>query len=196
MSLGVIFGPTLRAMLEAALFIFFVKPFVSSPWFRLSACARCAEPCVGASAPVPVPVQNIGDRVNVDQERLFVQSIQLLSTTFRSVHNKIVVMPNALLMTKSITNITRSKEPVFELVLYLDFLTPVEKLTRLRESILAFLVRATRAAIFLAFLCFIGPIRFAQTTREREWKPQLNMYINDMQRPNLIEVVRDRDCRV
>jgi hypothetical protein len=28
-SLGVIFGPTLRAMLEAALFIFFVKPFVS-----------------------------------------------------------------------------------------------------------------------------------------------------------------------
>jgi hypothetical protein len=107
-------------------------------------------------------VQNIGDRVNVDQERLFVQSIQLLSTTFRSVHNKIVVMPNALLMTKSITNITRSKEPVFELVLYLDFLTPVEKLTRLRESILAFLVsdssclfRCRQLASFASFNWFV-----------------------------------------
>ena len=57
----------------------------------------------------------VGDRVNIGKDKFRVHSIQLLTTTFRDLQNKISIVPNNKLSALPIQNLTRSANVVVKM---------------------------------------------------------------------------------
>ena len=77
----------------------------------------------------------MGDRVNIGKDKFRVHSIQLLTTTFRDLQNKISIVPNNKLSTLPIQNLTRSSSVVVKMKIAVAFDTPSSKLAALRQRI-------------------------------------------------------------
>ena len=106
LSLTFVFAGTVKDMFLAMILIFAIKPYA------------------------------VGDRVNIGKEKYRVHSIQLLTTTFRDLQNKIAIMPNNKLATATIQNLSRSGNVVVKMKLSVAFDTPATKLASLRQIIL------------------------------------------------------------
>ena len=78
---------------------------------------------------------SVGDRVNIGKDKFRVHSIQLLTTTFRDLQNKISIVPNNKLSTLPIQNLTRSSNVVVKMKIAVAFDTPSSKLASLRQRI-------------------------------------------------------------
>ena len=78
---------------------------------------------------------SVGDRVNIGKDKFRVHSIQLLTTTFRDLQNKISIVPNNKLSTLPIQNLTRSSSVVVKMKIAVAFDTPSSKLAALRQRI-------------------------------------------------------------
>ena len=84
---------------------------------------------------VVVSSYSVGDRVNIGKDKFRVHSIQLLTTTFRDLQNKISIVPNNKLSTLPIQNLTRSSNVVVKMKIAVAFDTPSAKLAQLRQRI-------------------------------------------------------------
>ena len=78
---------------------------------------------------------SVGDRVNIGKDKFRVHSIQLLTTTFRDLQNKISIVPNNKLSALPIQNLTRSSSVVVKMKIAVAFDTPSSKLAALRQRI-------------------------------------------------------------
>ncbi|KAI9649065.1 hypothetical protein NHQ30_001632 [Ciborinia camelliae] len=82
---------------------------------------------------------DVGDRVDISSEYLVVEQISLLFTIFKRIDNmKMVQVPNIVLNTLWIENITRSKAMKEQLDMYISFDTTLEDIELLRTEMEAF----------------------------------------------------------
>ncbi|EFA80116.1 putative transmembrane protein [Heterostelium album PN500] len=106
LALSFAFGTTLRNIFESLILIFFVRPF------------------------------EVGDKIAINEEVLFVDRIGILFTSFKSLDGKAVYVPNQNLLTaRKIENHQRSEEVWIGVDLLINFMTPVEKLYILEAKI-------------------------------------------------------------
>jgi hypothetical protein len=124
LSMTFIFADTLKNIFKAIILIFAVKPY------------------------------QVGDRVNIGKNKFRVHSIQLLTTTFKDLQNKINIMPNSTLSNMLILNLSRSGTVVMKMKLNIAFNTPATKLAILRQHMLQHIV-----------------------ARPAEWKPSVSMHL-------------------
>ncbi len=105
------FGNTVKTGLENFLFVFKTKPY------------------------------SIGDFVEIKgQDGVFeVVSIQLLTTTFRNLQNKIVIMPNAMLLASVIFNLSRSKHAGFLIPVIVSASVSTQTVVQFKAAVAAFL---------------------------------------------------------
>lgn len=73
--------------------------------------------------------------MNIGKDKFRVHSIQLLTTTFRDLQNKISIVPNNKLSALPIQNLTRSSSVVVKMKIAVAFDTPSSKLAALRQRI-------------------------------------------------------------
>ena len=100
----------------------------------------------------------MGDRVNIGKDKYRVHSIQLLTTTFRDLQNKLSMVPNNKLASASIQNLTRSSNVVVKMKIAVAFDTPSSKLGALRQRV----------------------VDHVQAL-PMEWKPSVSMHLVDLQ---------------
>ncbi|KAI1000825.1 hypothetical protein K3495_g7373 [Podosphaera aphanis] len=82
---------------------------------------------------------DVGDRCDIDSTALVVEQISLLFTVFKRVDTlKLVQIPNMVLNTQWIENITRSKSMKEQLELFIAFDTPLDDIETLRTLMEAF----------------------------------------------------------
>lgn len=124
LSMTFIFADTLKNIFKAIILIFAVKPY------------------------------QVGDRVNIGKNKFRVHSIQLLTTTFKDLQNKINIMPNSTLSNMLIQNLSRSGNVVVKMKLSVAFDTPATKLAILRQYMVDHV-----------------------TARPAEWKPNVSMHL-------------------
>ena len=88
---------------------------------------------------------DVGDRVDIDDKRFLVEHISLLYTVFKRVEtNKITQVPNNVLNTRWVENVSRSKYMQEPIKLWVNYDTTLEDIQRLREELLAFVRENSR----------------------------------------------------
>ena len=95
--------------------------------------------------------------MNIGKDKYRVHSIQLLTTTFRDLQNKLSIVPNNKLAAAPIQNLTRSSNVVVKMKIAVAFDTPSSKLGALRQKV----VDHVKA-------------------RPMEWKPTVSMHLADL----------------
>ena len=109
LSLSFVFATTAQEVLGSCIFLFVKHPF------------------------------DIGDRVELKEEQLVVEHISLLFTVFKKIKsNQLVQIPNIVLNTLWIENISRSKAMREQLSIYVDFGTTFEDIQLLRNELTRF----------------------------------------------------------
>ncbi|EFR05122.1 Mechanosensitive ion channel [Nannizzia gypsea CBS 118893] len=112
LSLSFVFAATAQEVLGSCIFLFVKHPY------------------------------DVGDRVHINDEELMVEHISLLFTVFRNIqHHKSIQVPNIVLNTQWIHNVTRSKAMREQLTLTCDFGTSFGDIQLLKREMQAF-VRA------------------------------------------------------
>jgi small-conductance mechanosensitive channel len=84
----------------------------------------------------------VGDRVLIGDgkgDSMYVQRMELLTTTFRVWDGRINTIPNHVLHNSQIFNITRSGNQTDSLEMFIDFHTPASIIDKLKERYLQFL---------------------------------------------------------
>ncbi|KAG2331812.1 hypothetical protein Bca4012_018687 [Brassica carinata] len=84
---------------------------------------------------------DVGDRCVVDGVMLLVEEIHLLTTVFLKIDNEKVFYPNAVLITKSISNFYRSPDMGDFIELSIAFATPAAKIATFKKRIGEYLVQ-------------------------------------------------------
>ncbi|KAJ4873685.1 Mechanosensitive ion channel protein 9 [Raphanus sativus] len=84
---------------------------------------------------------DVGDRCVVDGVMLLVEEIHLLTTVFLKIDNEKVFYPNAVLITKSISNFYRSPDMGDFIELSIAFSTPAAKIATFKKRIGEYLVQ-------------------------------------------------------
>ncbi|EOA26677.1 hypothetical protein CARUB_v10022756mg [Capsella rubella] len=84
---------------------------------------------------------DVGDRCVIDGVMLLVEEIHLLTTVFLKIDNEKVFYPNAVLISKPISNFYRSPDMGDYIELSISFSTPVAKIATLKERITEYLVK-------------------------------------------------------
>ena len=111
LSLSFVFAVTCQEVLGSCIFLFVKHPF------------------------------DVGDRVDIDTNQLVVERISLLFTVFRKVtDHKTTQVPNIVLNTKWIENISRSKAMREQLLIYVNFDTTLEDIQLLKKEMGAFVL--------------------------------------------------------
>ncbi|KAL7276664.1 hypothetical protein RUND412_000324 [Rhizina undulata] len=88
---------------------------------------------------------DVGDRVDIDDTRLIVEHISLLFTVFKRVDdNKMTQIPNNVLNTKVIDNVSRSAYMRENIKIGVDYGTTFEDIQKLRELLLLFVQENSR----------------------------------------------------
>lgn len=109
LSLSFVFATTAQEVLGSCIFLFVKHPY------------------------------DIGDRVDITTQELTVEHIQLLYTIFKRVSNgKTVQIPNIVLNTLWVENITRSKAMREQVSVFCDFTTSFEDINLLKQEMLNF----------------------------------------------------------
>lgn len=111
LSLSFVFAATCQEVLGSCIFLFVKHPF------------------------------DVGDRVDIGTNQLVVERISLLFTVFRKVQDhKTTQVPNIVLNSNWIENITRSKAMREQVILYVNFDTTLEDIQLLRNEMSAFVL--------------------------------------------------------
>lgn len=111
LSLSFVFAATCQEVLGSCIFLFVKHPF------------------------------DVGDRVDIGDDQLVVERISLLFTVFRRVKDhKTTQVPNIVLNTKWIENVTRSKAMREQVFLYVNFDTTLEDIQLLKNEMSTFVV--------------------------------------------------------
>ncbi|XP_027346895.1 mechanosensitive ion channel protein 10-like [Abrus precatorius] len=103
--IGVAFQGTCKTVLEAIVFVFVMHPF------------------------------DIGDRCVIDGVQMIVEEMNILTTVFLRYDNEKVYYPNAVLLSKPISNFYRSPEMWDSIDFTIDVSTPMETILALKKSI-------------------------------------------------------------
>ncbi|KAK7263033.1 hypothetical protein RJT34_30617 [Clitoria ternatea] len=103
--IGVAFQSTCKTVLEAIVFVFIMHPF------------------------------DIGDRCVIDGVQMIVEEMNILTTVFLRYDNEKIYYPNAVLLSKPISNFYRSPEMWDSIDFTIDLSTPVETILALKKSI-------------------------------------------------------------
>ncbi|PVU90648.1 hypothetical protein BB559_000983 [Furculomyces boomerangus] len=82
---------------------------------------------------------DVGDIVFIDDEKLEVKKIRLLSTIFVKLDGQHTMYQNSILQTKKIINFRRSKDQIEMFEIKIDFATPTEKVKELERRLKAFI---------------------------------------------------------
>ena len=118
-SLSFVFSATAQEVLGSCIFLFVKHPF------------------------------DVGDRVDIGDNQLLVERISLLFTIFRKVKDhKTTQVPNIVLNSNWIDNVTRSKAMREQVLLYVNSDTSLEDIELLKREMLAF-VRELGIALLL-----------------------------------------------
>ncbi|KAI1909434.1 hypothetical protein LOZ53_003811 [Ophidiomyces ophidiicola] len=119
LSLSFVFAATAQEVLGSCIFLFVKHPY------------------------------DVGDRVDINTTRLIVERISLLFTVFKNVtDHKITQVPNIVLNTCWIENITRSKAMKEKLKLTVDFGTTFEDIQLLRQEMQRFVLEKDNSRDF------------------------------------------------
>jgi small-conductance mechanosensitive channel len=111
LSLSFVFAVTCQEVLGSCIFLFVKHPF------------------------------DVGDRVDIGESQLVVERISLLFTVFRKVKDhKTTQVPNIVLNTNWIENVTRSKAMREQILLYVNFDTTLEDIQLLKNEMAAFVL--------------------------------------------------------
>jgi small-conductance mechanosensitive channel len=111
LSLSFVFAVTCQEVLGSCIFLFVKHPF------------------------------DVGDRVDIGESQLVVERISLLFTVFRKVKDhKTTQVPNIILNSNWIDNITRSKAMREQVLLYINFDTTLEDIQLLKSEMAAFVL--------------------------------------------------------
>ncbi|XP_028759430.1 mechanosensitive ion channel protein 10-like [Neltuma alba] len=102
---GVAFQGTCKTVLEAIIFVFIMHPF------------------------------DIGDRCVIDDVHMIVEEMNILTTVFLRYDNEKIYYPNAVLLSKPISNFYRSPEMWDSVDFVIDVSTPMETIISLKKSI-------------------------------------------------------------
>ncbi|CAN6975345.1 unnamed protein product [Brassica oleracea var. botrytis] len=84
---------------------------------------------------------DVGDRCVIDGVALLVEEIDLLTTVFLKLDNEKVFYPNAVLVSKPISNFYRSPDMGDSIEFSIAFATPAAKIATLKEKVTEFLVQ-------------------------------------------------------
>ncbi|KAJ1412472.1 Mechanosensitive ion channel MscS [Sesbania bispinosa] len=103
--IGVAFQGTCKTVLEAIIFVFVMHPF------------------------------DIGDRCVIDGVQMTVEEMNILTTVFLRHDNEKIYYPNAVLLSKPISNFYRSPEMWDSIDFTIDVTTPMETIIALKKSI-------------------------------------------------------------
>ncbi|KAK7360597.1 hypothetical protein VNO77_02604 [Canavalia gladiata] len=103
--IGVAFQGTCKTVLEAIIFVFVMHPF------------------------------DIGDRCVIDGVQMIVEEMNILTTVFLRYDNEKIYYPNAVLLSKPISNFYRSPEMWDSIDFTVDVSTPMETILALKKSI-------------------------------------------------------------
>ncbi|KAE9614555.1 putative mechanosensitive ion channel MscS, LSM domain-containing protein [Lupinus albus] len=103
--IGVAFQGTCKTVLEAIIFVFVMHPF------------------------------DIGDRCVIDGVQMIVEEMNILTTVFLRYDNGKIYYPNAILLTKPISNFYRSPEMSDTIDFTIDATTPMETIIAVKKSI-------------------------------------------------------------
>ncbi|CAL0313085.1 unnamed protein product [Lupinus luteus] len=103
--IGVAFQGTCKTVLEAIIFVFVMHPF------------------------------DIGDRCVIDGVQMIVEEMNILTTVFLKYDNEKIYYPNAVLLSKPISNFYRSPEMSDAIDFTIDATTPMETIIALKKSI-------------------------------------------------------------
>ncbi|XP_004509542.3 mechanosensitive ion channel protein 10-like [Cicer arietinum] len=103
--IGVAFQGTCKTVLEAIIFVFIMHPF------------------------------DIGDRCVIDGIQMIVEEMNILTTVFLRYDNEKIYYPNAVLLSKPISNFYRSPEMCDAIDFTIDVSTPIETIIALKKSI-------------------------------------------------------------
>ncbi|CEM02556.1 unnamed protein product [Vitrella brassicaformis CCMP3155] len=88
---------------------------------------------------------DIGDRVSVDGDvAMYVRRISVMTTTFETIHNKQLVLPNFQLAVAKIINESKSPPAVFEILFQLSTKTSMEQFMDLRRAVIEYCCRNPR----------------------------------------------------
>jgi hypothetical protein len=111
LSLSFVFATTCQEVLGSCIFLFVKHPF------------------------------DIGDRVDISTDALIVERISLLYTVFRRVQSgKVAQVPNIVLNTLWIDNITRSKAMREQISIFCDFATSFDDISLLKKELQTFVL--------------------------------------------------------
>ena len=84
---------------------------------------------------------DIGDRVELNDRQLTVEHISLLFTVFRQIQsNQLVQIPNIVLNTLWVENVSRSKAMKEQFSIFVDFTTSFEDIQLLKAEMSKFLI--------------------------------------------------------
>lgn len=82
---------------------------------------------------------DVGDRVDIDDKRYIVEHISLLYSVFKRIDNqKVTQVPNNVLNTRWVENISRSKHMIEIIKLGVNYDTSFEDIQKLREELMLF----------------------------------------------------------
>lgn len=89
------------------------------------------------------------DRVDIGEDQLIVEHISLLYTVFKKINTqKLTQVPNIVLNTQWIQNVSRSKAMKEQLLMYISFETTLEDIQLLRNEMQAFVLDKANARDF------------------------------------------------
>ncbi|KAK2994023.1 hypothetical protein RJ640_018780 [Escallonia rubra] len=129
------FKNTCKTIFEAIIFVFVMHPF------------------------------DVGDRCVIDGTQMIVEEMNILTTVFLKFDNEKIYYPNSVLATKPISNFYRSPEMGDSLEFSIDFMTPVEKIGTLKETIKKYLVE-----------------------NAHHWQPNHNVVVKEIENVNKIKM--------
>lgn len=107
--LGFFFQSTGKTLFESIVFVFAMHPF------------------------------DVGDRCVIDGVQMIVEEMNILTTVFLRYDNEKIYYPNAVLLTKPISNFYRSPHMFDTIEFHIDVYTPVDTIAALRKSIQSYL---------------------------------------------------------
>ena len=111
LSLSFVFATTAQEVLGSCIFLFVKHPY------------------------------DVGDRVDIGEEQLVVEHISLLFTVFKKIKNhKTTQVPNIVLNSNWIENVSRSKAMREQLLMYINFDTSIEDIQLLKNEMQAFVL--------------------------------------------------------
>ncbi|KAL0709758.1 hypothetical protein Bca4012_016736 [Brassica carinata] len=118
--------------------VVFSSQFVGLAFMIGSTCKNIFESFVFVFVMHPY---DVGDRCVVDGVLLLVEEIDLLTTVFLKIDNEKVFYPNAILISKPISNFYRSPDMGDSIEFSIAFSTPAAKIATLKEKVIEFLVQ-------------------------------------------------------